>query len=42
MKGRQAADNVRRLIHVIEGSKQLHEPCAVLSLDAEKAFDRLE
>ncbi len=42
MRGRLAADNLRRLMHVIEESKQLPIPSAMLSLDAKKAFDRLE
>lgn len=42
MRGHLAADNLRCLMHVIEESKQLYVPCSILSLDAEKAFDRLE
>lgn len=42
MKGCLAADNIRRLMHVIEESKQLQAPCAILSLDAAKAFDRVK
>lgn len=37
---RHAADNIRRLLHVIEEARNLPTPSA--SLDAEKAFDRLE
>lgn len=37
-----ASDNVHRLLHVIECSASILTPCAVLSVDAEKAFDRLE
>ena len=39
---RTAADNIHRLIHIIHEMQQLDTPCAILSLDAEKAFDRLE
>lgn len=42
IKSRLAADNVRRLLHVIDGSTDNNIPISVLSLDALKAFDRLE
>lgn len=42
IKSRLATDNVRRLLHVIDGAQSLDSPAAVLSLDAMKAFDRLE
>lgn len=42
IKSRLAADNVRRLLHIIDGAQNLPSPAAVLSLDAMKAFDRLE
>lgn len=42
VKSRLASDNVRRLLHVIYAAQDIPSPCAVLSLDAEKAFDRLE
>lgn len=42
MKGRLAVDNIQCLIHIIHETQQLKTPCAILSLDAEKAFDRLE
>jgi hypothetical protein len=42
MKGLLAADNIRRLMHVIHETQQPDTPCAVLSIDDEKAFDRLE
>lgn len=41
VKSRLAADNICRLLHVIH-SQEISDPCAVLSLDAEKAFDQLE
>ena len=42
VKSRLSSDNVRRLLHIVEASAEVQTPCAVLSLDAEKAFDRLE
>ncbi len=39
IKGRNASDNMRRLLHILDSHPT---PCAVFSLDAEKAFDRLE
>lgn len=42
IRGRLAADNVRRLFHILEMAEWFTEDWAVLSLDAEKAFDRLE
>lgn len=42
IKGRLASDNVRRLLHIIHAANENDLPCSVLSLDAEKAFDRLE
>ena len=41
VKGRMASDNIRRLLHVIDAASEKH-PSAILSLDAEKAFDRVE
>lgn len=37
IKSRLATDNVRRLLHIIDGTQS--SPAAVLSLDAMKAFD---
>lgn len=42
IRTRLASDSVRRLLHIIHGSSSLTPPTAVLSLDAMKAFDRLE
>ncbi len=42
IKGRNASDNMRRLIHILDFADSHPTPCAVFSLDAEKAFDRLE
>ncbi len=41
IKGRNASDNMRRL-HILDFADSHPTPCAVFSLDAEKAFDRLE
>lgn len=42
IRTRLASDNICRLLHVIHAAKNINTPCSVLSLDAEKAFDRLE
>lgn len=42
LRGQLAADNMRCLLHIIEHSHTYTDTCAVLSLDALKAFDRLE
>ncbi len=42
IKSRLSLDNIRRLLHVIDATADFRAPCAILSLDAEKAFDRLE
>ena len=40
--GRQSANNMRRLLQVIFSANTLHLPAMAISLDAEKAFDRIE
>lgn len=42
IKGCHAANNMRRLFYVLDFADSLPSPCAFFSLDAEKAFDRLE
>ena len=42
IKTRLAADNVRRLLHVVDAAEDSKTPMSLLSLDAMKAFDRLE
>jgi hypothetical protein len=37
-----AYDNICRLLHIIETAENVELPAAVLSLDAKKAFDRLD
>lgn len=42
IKKRNASDNIRRLLNVIDHSTRYKNPALVISLDAEKAFDRVE
>ncbi len=42
IKGRNASDNMHRLFHILDFADSHPSPCAFFSLDAEKAFDRLE
>ncbi len=42
IKGCNASDNMRRLLHILDFADSHPTPCAVFSLDAEKAFDRLD
>ena len=42
VKGRSSADNLRRLLHLVWQKKNSMEPIVAFSLDAEKAFDRVE
>lgn len=41
IKNRQAPDGTRRFINIISALKENKKPCLLLSLDAEKAFDRI-
>ncbi len=42
IKNRSSFDNIRRLMSIIYLAKQMDSPVISLSLDAEKAFDRVE
>ncbi len=42
IKGRNASDNMRRLLHILDFADPHPTHGAVFSLDAEKSFDRLE
>lgn len=42
IKGRHSSNNIRRLLNIIQLSEQQQIDSIVLSLDAEKAFDRVE
>lgn len=42
IRTRIASDNTRRLLHLINYASSIDSPAAALSLDALKAFDRLE
>lgn len=41
VKGRQTYDNMRRTLHIIDRTHRNKLPVALISLDAEKAFDRV-
>lgn len=40
--GRLAVDNTQRIFHLIRQAQTIDGPSAILSLDAEKAFDQAE
>lgn len=42
IKGRAASDNMRRLLHLLWLNKNNVDPVLAISLDAQKAFDRVE
>lgn len=41
IKGRQTQDNIRQTLHIIEQANKQHLSAALVSLNAEKAFDRV-
>lgn len=41
VKGRQTYENIRRTLHIIDRAHRNKLPVALISLDAEKAFDRV-
>lgn len=42
IRSRQGSDNVRRLFHIVDYARKKKEPMLILSMDAAKAFDRIE
>lgn len=42
IQGRLLADNMRRLLQIMQKASSLSDPVVGISLDAEKAFDRIE
>uniref|UniRef100_A0A3Q3FNA9 Reverse transcriptase domain-containing protein n=1 Tax=Labrus bergylta TaxID=56723 RepID=A0A3Q3FNA9_9LABR len=42
VKSRQIGDNMRKLFHIMHYAKLITEPVITVSLNAEKAFDRIE
>lgn len=42
VKNRQGSDNIRRLLHIINIAQKQKLSMFILSMDAEKAFDRIE
>jgi len=42
VKNRYGADNVRRLLHILNTAQKNQNPMLIMSMDANKAFDRIE
>ena len=42
MKGRNISSNIRKTIEIIEYTKKHNIPAAIMSIDFEKCFDRIE
>lgn len=42
MKSRYGTDNIRRVLNIIDHLNATMEPAFIVSLDAEKTFDRVE
>ena len=42
VKDRYGADNVRRLLHILNSAQKSRNPMLIMSMDANKAFDRIE
>lgn len=42
VKNRYGADNVRRLLHILNTAQKNLNPMLIMSMDAKKAFDRIE
>ena len=41
MRERQTQDNIRRTLHIVEQAKGTKQDTLLVSIDAEKAFDRV-
>lgn len=42
IKNRHGADNVRHLLHLLNTAQKNQNPMLIISMDANKAFDRIE
>lgn len=42
IRNRQGSDNVRRLFHIVDYAQNKKEPMLIISMDAERVFDRIE